>query len=614
MRLEETFRSFPEPPPIAELFKASGYNAESIGKFYMELASTPELRSVYEPPVDPVDPESPSDTPAARSEIHGGRFRLHRLHIAAWKNLENYEVIFDPDFAIDVILGWNGTGKSNLFESLVIIFRDLYEAVEKDKLPKTKFAYGISYEIEGNVFRVEWNPEASAASRLRVWRKSVGADAEEERVKRGELGLPKFIFGYYSGPTNRLADWFLPAQREHYYRLVESEGADRASLMKLLEERRFFCAETHHAKYVLLAFFYKEDAQIANFLRERLRIVAFASALFVVKKPRWARKDADASTFWGARGVVRAFLEKLRSVALAPLILTNTVDEGYRKSREDHYYFYIPDISRLRLLASEYPDSRSFFVALESADFSQLFSDVLIAVKVQSASERHAAIVFREMSEGEQQLLTVLGLLRFTKSRDSLILLDEPDTHLNPHWAVDYLRLLEQVMSDSEVGSSEQRSSQLLVSTHDPLVISNLVRQQIHLLKRDWDGHCYWEPAQEDPKGLGFAGILMSDMFGFRSDLDADTLEKLDKQAELVQKDALSSSERAELATLTEEIDHLGFQTASSDPYYAAFLRGLLRSPKLRGALASGSGKSSAIENEVDKLLDDLLSEGHGEH
>jgi hypothetical protein len=34
------------------------------------------------------------------------------------------------------------------------------------------------------------------------------------------------------------------------------------------------------------------------------------------------------------------------------------------------------------------------------------------------------------LSEGEQQLLMVLGLMRFTKSHQSLVLLDEPDTHL----------------------------------------------------------------------------------------------------------------------------------------------------------------------------------------
>jgi hypothetical protein len=44
---------------------------------------------------------------------------------------------------------------------------------------------------------------------------------------------------------------------------------------------------------------------------------------------------------------------------------------------------------------------------------------------------------------GEQQLLTVLGLLLFTRNDESLYLLDEYDTQLNPVWTYDYLRLLQ---------------------------------------------------------------------------------------------------------------------------------------------------------------------------
>lgn len=85
------------------------------------------------------------------------------------------------------------------------------------------------------------------------------------------------------------------------------------------------------------------------------------------------------------------------------------------------------------------------------------------------------------MSEGEQQLLMVLGLMGFTKSFQSLVLLDELDTHLNPHWSVEYLRLLTDIMKDGPKESDEQQTSQILISTHDPLVIASLVKEQHHL-------------------------------------------------------------------------------------------------------------------------------------
>ncbi|KAA6315262.1 hypothetical protein EZS27_034251 [termite gut metagenome] len=69
-----------------------------------------------------------------------------------------------------------------------------------------------------------------------------------------------------------------------------------------------------------------------------------------------------------------------------------------------------------------------------------------------------------ELSEGEQQLLTVLGLLKFTKDDESLILLDEPDTHLNPQWKWKYLDFLNKIVN-------KPNSTQIIFCTHDPLGI-----------------------------------------------------------------------------------------------------------------------------------------------
>ena len=69
---------------------------------------------------------------------------------------------------------------------------------------------------------------------------------------------------------------------------------------------------------------------------------------------------------------------------------------------------------------------------------SQLIEEVRIKIKVGNGD---GTVTFRELSEGEQQLLTVLGLLRFTAEDESLILLDEPDTHLKSQVERKILRL-----------------------------------------------------------------------------------------------------------------------------------------------------------------------------
>lgn len=381
----------------------------------------------------------------------------------------------------------------------------------------------------------------------------------------------------------------------------------------MLEQRRFFCAETHHAKYVLLAFSYKRDPKISEFLKDRLRILGFESALFIIRKPRWAKPKSKAEDFWGATGIMRRVMERLRRYAIAPMVLEQTVSYGYRSTTEDHYYFFLPDIESLHSFAAEYQDARTFFLALESTDFSELIHDVMIQVRIKATNTEQVPITFHQLSEGEQQLLMVLGLMRFTKSHQSLVLLDEPDTHLNPHWSVEYIRDLTRVMSDNALESPEQQSSQILMATHDPLVITSLLKEQIHILNRDpKTGACRWTPASVNPRGLGYTGILTSEMFGFRSDLDAETLADLDKRVRLVaKKGSLTAREEEQLERIDKRLADAGFSKAFSDPYYAAFVRAWGR--RYSDLMAGDQFMTPEKKQEVDRIAREVLREAVAE-
>jgi energy-coupling factor transporter ATP-binding protein EcfA2 len=270
-------------------------------------------------------------------------------------------------------------------------------------------------------------------------------------------------------------------------------------------------------------------------------------------------------------------------------------------------------LESLHSFAAEYQDARTFFLALESTDFSELIHDVKIRVLIQATNTDQASITFDQLSEGEQQLLMVLGLMRFTKSHQSLVLLDEPDTHLNPHWSVDYIKDLTRVMSDNGLESPEQQSSQILMATHDPLAIASLVKEQIHLLKRDSEtGACRWTAASINPRGLGFTGILTSEMFGFRSDLDVETLADLDNRVRLVAKEgSLSTQEQTELEAVDRRLAEAGFYKVFSDPYYAAFVRAWAR----RHADLMAGQQSLTVEKgqEIDRIARELLKEAVAE-
>jgi restriction endonuclease S subunit/predicted ATPase len=612
--LRNAFEASGKTTDARQLFDQAGFSPEDVVPFYEALRVDPEIRATFANPRGKSSPQLQNNTTTITSQppSENRRFRLIELWLEDFKNLTDYTVRFNPAHSIDVVLGWNGTGKSNLFEALVIIFRDLSKWYEKNQWPKIPMkGYQLRYIIDGKTVEISWCPGEMKRPKLTMQLPQDNSkDANKPKtITRVELPLPRFIFGYYSGPTNRLAEHFLPMKQDHYERLLKATSDDPDTLTHLLEQRQFFCAENHHAKYVLLAFCHKEDADISRFLEDRLRIVGFESALFIIRKPRWAKKGQTAEDFWGAQGIMRRVMERLRRFAIAPMVVEQTVPDGFRSQREDHYYFFLPDLQSLHDFAAEYQDARTFFLALESTDFSELIYDVKIQVRIKSTNTEEVPITFHELSEGEQQLLMVLGLMRFTKSHQSLVLLDEPDTHLNPHWSIEYLKLLTRLMSEDANQSEEQQTSQILMSTHDPLVIASLFKEQIHLLRRDWQtGVCKWNQPSVNPRGLGFTGILTSEMFGMRSDLDEETLADLDNKVRLVAKEgSMTPDELKELEEINKRLEDAGFQKAFSDPYYAAFIRAW--SQRHNELMAGVRFLNPAQQQEVDRIAREVLEE-----
>jgi len=286
-----------------------------------------------------------------------------------------------------------------------------------------------------------------------------------------------------------------------------------------------------------------------------------------MKEPRWESPEGDPR-FWNARGVVQRFLDKLYEVALAPMRFEQRISRSLRRTETlEHLYLYLPDLEALQELASVYSNQQEFFKMLESTYISELIQEVRIRVKVRNVQ---GTLTFREMSEGEQQLLTVLGLLRYTKEEESLFLLDEPDTHLNPTWSILYLDLLRKIVG-------EQNSSHIIIATHNPLVFAGLEKSQVQIMQRDEETrHISAVTPEQDPMGMGVAAILTSELFGLRSSIDLETLRMLDRKRQLAMQDSLSTAEKGELDQLNELIGNLDFTHSFRDPLYELFVKAMV--------------------------------------
>lgn len=469
--------------------------------------------------------------------------RIDSLHVKSpWKNLNGFRVDFDENRYVAVIIGKNGAAKSNLLEALITIFRDL------DLKEPCTFSYALQYVINGS--KVALEGEVARQPTATIDGTAVPLDDVRERWS------PQYVVGYYSGASDRFEELF--AKHDLKARnLTLIPSSDTTSPQKL-ELRRFIYARPVHGLFALLAFYFSKDPQVAGFLRDFPRIEKFDSALLVVHKPEWARSDATPEEFWGAKGPVRDLLERFRANSLAPFVRRVKVKRDFAKSQtRELMYLYLPDLNALEALANEYNhDPNSLFQALDTMRLSGLIEGFRVRVQVAGAT---GAIHTRQLSEGEQQLLTVLGLMRFTRNAGSLYLLDEPDTHLNPSWEVEYLERLRKI-------GGIDRNSHTILATHDPMLVAGLCREEIRVLVRLSDGRILATMPEQNPRGSGVASVLTSPLYGLESQLDPFSMRVLNRIYD-VSLTAPGEKRTRNLKRLRALVPALDMSETSPDPY-----------------------------------------------
>lgn len=515
--------------------------------------------------------------------------RIQRLYIRDYGNLKNFEFTPNEDAQTSVVLGRNGAGKSNLIEVLVEIYRDL-EACEA-----STFYYELDYSIRDYSIQLTSNPQGRPKQQVFVNGEKL---AMAKFNVQSDVYLPKYVFSYYSGWNRRLEKLFDKPTKSLYQKWKNGGSSDNIPL------RRLFYCRKDYSQLVLLAFFLMDDnPKIKAFLHDYLNIADFESALFVMHKPFWrgGKKPTENDLkygdpiFWYAKGAFQTFTDRLWRHAIAPIRNEETVIKDFRERTEDQerLYLYIKDKTTLAELMYPGEDETHFFAHLEGLYLCDLLAEVRVTVEHTKAGK----IRFDQLSEGEQQLLTVLGLLQFTKGEESLFLLDEPDTHLNPAWTYEYLNLLENQVVD--------KSSQLLLATHNPLMIGGLKKEQVRLLNRhDNDGQysVTADMPEEDPIGMGVDGLLQSEIFGLSSVLPPSIVERLTERYKLLGIRNKTNQMAKNLERLTSELDELGVAHTFPHPYFNQFSQALARNPIMNKRQYS----ADEIE-DLEELTDDVL-------
>jgi restriction system-associated AAA family ATPase len=165
------------------------------------------------------------------------------------------------------------------------------------------------------------------------------------------------------------------------------------------------------------------------------------------------------------------------------------------------------------------------------------------------------------LSDGEHQQAEILGVFAMVLQNNALFILDEPESHFNPRWRVEFVKRVTQL----PVGVSRQQ--EVLITSHAPFVPSDLSREQVHVFSKSEAGRVQVELPTIETYGATFDKIL-DHCFGVRppiSQLARDEIKRLmesgtSEELRFAVRTMGASYEKAFLADRLRELEMAGEQ------------------------------------------------------
>ncbi|EGR3405962.1 hypothetical protein CGI04_16640 [Vibrio parahaemolyticus] len=92
----------------------------------------------------------------------------------------------------------------------------------------------------------------------------------------------------------------------------------------------------------------------------------------------------------------------------------------------------------------------------------------------------HVITTYDRISDGEHQLIQIIGSLILFGDQQSLFILDEPESHFNPEWRIEFVDIINRYVGLSKL--------ELIISTHSPFVLSACKSERVLHFQKNPDG------------------------------------------------------------------------------------------------------------------------------
>ncbi|MFA6143370.1 MAG: AAA family ATPase [Sulfurimonas sp.] len=349
--------------------------------------------------------------------------KLKHLKIKDFKNLTGIDGWFTLDFTnkegVTVLIGNNGSGKSNVLEAISSIFIGLYKIGTPQRKPT--FSYAIEYSI---------GTDTVTDVKIELINGTYGFYINDVKVLKKDFiewadkWLPSKIIASYSGEEIRLWNTYYKHSYSDFITSLKNNE------LRHLPEQKLFYIDGTYWNEALLVFLCSELQSNTRFVLNNLGILSVENIEFQFNKTNIARYPSNIITEF----VKRLNPDNTESISISLDALKN-LSEGY-----------------------EY----ELFIKLISSSQSELITSIKINFNDSLTTE--------DLSEGQKKQILIRAILEFIADRSTLVLLDEPDSHIHVANKVQFKNLLE-----------EYEYKNLILTSHSPTLMNVFESHLVYL-------------------------------------------------------------------------------------------------------------------------------------
>jgi len=344
--------------------------------------------------------------------------KLKRLWIDGFKNLNDFELDFSNSNGITVLIGNNGSGKSNILEAISAIFSDLYN-IQNSRRKKIDFSYKIEYIFNESLITIDVVQKNKSIDYN--FGRYIDDNLNRLNDSQIEQYLPSNILMIYSGDDVRiLKQYYEPFTRKFQKSIREAQSIP--TLPKMLYINSFFWT-------ISLLALLKSDLDDN---REFCKKILNNNSLENIE-------------------ILFGFNQKL--------IQAQTIFLNQLSNDEDEKTFTLEEFKSLEYLPAE----KDLFV--------QLTSMVGHKNKIKKLQIVNDGIDTIYLSEGEKKQILIRASLEILADENTLVLMDEPDVNIHVANKVQIKTMLE-----------EYPNRENILTTHSPTLTHSFDEKHINMI------------------------------------------------------------------------------------------------------------------------------------